>query len=227
MAATSTTIHRSSDGGQNWMRATISDSFAVPIQGLAAGPGVLVASATRWVNSTGKPVLLVSTDGLHWTATAETPSLPASTVLVYADRAFHSITRSTGNLWRSGALPTLTAGYESWRARIFGEAPSSEPQADPDGDGASNLAEYFAGTDPLSATTRPEFATKLTAGSLSLAVPRSPDVTDVHVRFETSIDLSNWTDVGVTVSELPAAIVGTVELDSPRRFLRARLELLK
>jgi hypothetical protein len=40
--------------------------------------------------------------------------------------------------------------FADWALRIFGTS-SVDPNADPDHDGASNLQEFLAGTDPLSA----------------------------------------------------------------------------
>lgn len=73
------------------------------------------------------------------------------------------------------------------------------PDADPDGDGATNLDEARAGTEPMVATSRfAAVAGRGTAGDVSLRWHGEPGK---HYRVETSLDLRNW-------SAVPGAYVG-------------------
>lgn len=109
-----------------------------------------------------------------------------------------------------------------WQTTHFGNAtdPLAAPGADPDGDGASNLAEFHAGTDPSSDSSRPWITLRL------------PTEDTVHLEWssaaghvfsvEESSDLVSWT---VTLPEVLAVDVTTaVELtrgpDAPQGYYR-------
>ena len=65
------------------------------------------------------------------------------------------------------------------------------PEADPDGDGATNQAEALAGTDPAAATSRFVAVPQLDAsGNLVL---RWSGVVGKRYRIESTTDLHNWT----------------------------------
>ena len=65
------------------------------------------------------------------------------------------------------------------------------PEADSDGDGVSNRAESFAGTDPASTTSR--FASTPQLDATGNLVLRWPGVIGKHYRIESSADLRTWT----------------------------------
>lgn len=65
------------------------------------------------------------------------------------------------------------------------------PEADSDGDGVSNRAESFAGTDPASTTSR--FASTPQLDSTGNLVLRWPGVVGKHYRIESTTNLSTWT----------------------------------
>ncbi len=80
------------------------------------------------------------------------------------------------------------------------------PEADPDGDGATNLAEALAGTDPLSAGSRlASTPAHDPAGNLVLCWQ---GVAGKHYTIKSSTDLSTWTS-------LPETFTGTGEPFSP------------
>ena len=138
------------------------------------------------------------------------------------------------------------SGLMRWRLQHFGvisASGTSADDADPDGDGRANLAEYACGSSPLSADagsltiagTRAEGARKLT---LSFA-RQSPAVADTVV--EASSELTTWTPIATlargqdawsgaaTVIETAngalkqVTVEDTEALDAaPRRFLRVR-----
>ncbi len=223
-------IRHSTDGGRGFTAPPLaSNPWAT---GFARLHGVTLAVARDVANGYAAQNL-VSLDGAQWTA-LPTPAFAERRAVIALADSFLTV-GANGQIWQSAPLvaatppPAPVAGYASWRERHFAGEPSalSVPGADADGDGVSNLAEYLAGTDPRSAAEQPSLTPRVTAGELSLAVPRDPAVRDVRVRFETSTDLSTWTEAGVVVVDTPEESVGSVPLDTTHRFLRARLELVE
>lgn len=120
--------------------------------------------------------------------------------------------------------------YARWGTALFGGA--AEPQADPDGDGRSNLLEYALDGDPLTADR--------TAGDLSVVAGEGGDVglvqvvrrglPDIGWSFEYSDDLVDWRPMlgAASVSALDAQWLQRGVTDSgagTRRFYRAVLRL--
>jgi hypothetical protein len=62
------------------------------------------------------------------------------------------------------------------------------PFDDPDGDGANNLAEYAAGTNPLDSAVLPEISWRGNGWKLAM----NPDAKDVSRRIEVSENLKIW-----------------------------------
>lgn len=137
-------------------------------------------------------------------------------------------------------LPLL----ENWRLASFGSAAasvSSLPLADPDGDGASNLAEYAFGTNPLSAASNPAAPAPRvyvdTAGGrfLEFSFARRRDA-DARCQPQAASDLvaPTWAS-GLTQIGLPVAIDSDFETVThrdvvplsaeSRRFLRLQVTL--
>ena len=93
--------------------------------------------------------------------------------------------------------------YAAWRAANFGpndlvNDAVSGPDADADGDGISNLAEFYAGLDPhtvnSSAATQPT-AISVNATTFGLAFRESKNLPAGARTFYFSADLVNWTPV--------------------------------
>lgn len=215
-------IRHSTDGGG---RFTVASAFEIHAAGFATINGLYFAAAINR-NQSSAPLSLVSQDGVNWNAISA-PAFGERYAVIAVGTTFLSV-GANGEIWQSAPAPAEAGGYDNWRAARFSARPADgEATADADHDGASNLAEYLAGTDPLSASASPVFAPSLLAGEITLAVPRAAHVGDVLVRFETSTDLITWTDAGIVVIETPEEIIGTIDFDTARRFLRARLELIR
>jgi hypothetical protein len=117
--------------------------------------------------------------------------------------------------------------YVQWREQAFSSTLQGNPalvaeDADPDGDGLSNLLEYALGSSPVAADAdspgRP--LSQLIEGRLALDFPRSPARTDLDLVVEASADLVTWTPIarslagGTTVPLIPADQVVVSETGS-------------
>jgi hypothetical protein len=101
--------------------------------------------------------------------------------------------------------------YDTWRLRNFASnAAAGNPDADPDGDGRSNLLEYATASDPNSAMNPKAIEAGLEGGFLVLTVRKGPGAKDVRYEVEGSSNLGSWTP----------SLVTTLASDS--RMLRVR-----
>ena len=80
---------------------------------------------------------------------------------------------------------------DEWEMQYFGSI-SSTPSADADGDGASNLMEFLAGTIPNSSASVLRLSPNLSSGNLSVSVPT---VSGRNYRLFFSTDLQTWSFV--------------------------------
>ena len=124
--------------------------------------------------------------------------------------------------WISNALPAHRTYYQ-WRLAQFNsdDSPESEPNADADLDGADNLSEYLAGTNPRSGASF--LALEFTApGTLRFTVPANRPW-----QIESSTDLFNWSPLDVPgnngIPRNGAATVLNGLLPDTRRNFRLRL----
>lgn len=88
--------------------------------------------------------------------------------------------------------------YAEWALRIFGDANTPRDE-DLDNDGDDNEAEYLAGTDPKSGTTKSGGTlAPLPGGGLSITFPTA---TGKHYKIQrsTNLEQSSWTDVGTEI----------------------------
>jgi hypothetical protein len=127
--------------------------------------------------------------------------------------------------WITQSLPERES-YTEWRLALFGSdtSPAGESTADPDGDGATNSAEYLAGTAPLDGSSLLKPTIDVKAGLVSVSV----DVPENRIFYvETSTDLTTWTNWDVTGNNGMAVRAGRVELSGAwlgeRRFFRLKL----
>ena len=123
------------------------------------------------------------------------------------------------------------ASYDDWRRRYFEthDVPPGDQAAtaDADADGASNLTEYGAGTDPLSPADVPSAVS--TAGppvAFSFTIPNRPDV---QRGFQFSTTLATWTNDDTPDSVTPHAdgtSTHTWQIPQPPAHLFGRLRII-
>ncbi len=124
-----------------------------------------------------------------------------------------------------GIIPVIE-DYNTWAARIFGNAslPEAQSSADPDGDGSNNAAEHAAGTDPKD----PNSVLRILALTVQAqqAVLGWQSVSNRSYIIETSSGPEGpWSGVGGTVPGTGAATQAGINLTGgeAKRFYRVRL----
>jgi hypothetical protein len=90
--------------------------------------------------------------------------------------------------WITNDLPSYLT-FSHWQVAHFGStsAPGSAPDADPDGDGASNRLEYLTGTDPQAALSAWSIALQPDFESMSIVFPQ---IANRGFEVQASADLS-------------------------------------
>ena len=158
------------------------------------------------------------------------PTAPSATG-TYAIAASVTDPNHTGSAAGTLVIAATTTSYAAWCNANFTAAEQgaglADDNADPDGDGLSNLAEYALGTDPRQFT--PPLVATLDADGLSLTFTRPTNLPGLTYAAESSDGLGNWSPVPLEVLQ-----TGTVETlrardpfttgDPTRRFLRLRFE---
>ena len=136
----------------------------------------------------------------------------------------------------------VASGYPAWQLAQFGlnaGQPATLENADPDGDGATNLLEYALNTHPLRAATHDLPALDLTGTRAKLSFSRNLAATDVTLRVEAKSNLASspWTAIATRTEALGWTVTMGVIVDenaggfvivtdsaalavTPRRFLR-------
>jgi hypothetical protein len=140
------------------------------------------------------------------------------------DGASHEVSRGFDFLVAAAPDPLA-----EWAGTIPWAGADSSPDADPDGDGLPNLAEYALGTDPLSATERPGFEIMPLANSepLSITFRRTADP-DLLYEVLASDDLVSWDPVwrstGAENIAGPVTVRDAGPSDGqPARFMRLKI----
>jgi uncharacterized repeat protein (TIGR03806 family) len=127
--------------------------------------------------------------------------------------------------WISQALPARM-DYPGWRQQQFGSSnsPEGEPLANPDGDEATNQAEFLAGTAPRDGGSafRPAIAVGSNAVSMNFDLPALRSF-----QVETSTDLKTWTLWDVPGNDGLPVPGGHVSLSgqslAPQQFFRVKI----
>jgi len=135
---------------------------------------------------------------------------------------------------RFTAIKIPPSGYQLWRDEVFTpaqiDAGDAAPEADPDGDGLSNLLEYATAQSPLSPGQGPLNLSRMDAATLALQFERVADP-ELRYRIEATDDLeqSPWPDL-VFESSGSDNLAGRIELNQPlgpgQRFLRLQVDAL-
>jgi hypothetical protein len=116
-----------------------------------------------------------------------------------------------------------------WPQTNAGTAGGFEKQADPDGNGLSNITEFMLGADPRDSRTlvRPEFS--FNNGVLQLVATENKLASGLRYSLEQSADMKTWTPAAVTPeikSESPTRRVLSfpVKTLNPQLFLRLNIQ---
>ena len=173
----------------------------------------------------------------HWT-TAATPDLLMEPLINQnLDRRMDlTLTQMKDIGWQVIDIPFPNDSYATWAAQVFdaGETLIAETD-DVDGDGASNLEEYFFGSDPEDGSSRrfPEFVMEDGDPRLEIVVSKLPS--DLLFTLEISETLEGFENAvpGVDVRMLPPENNGmdserlAFEVVSPPARFFARLRIVK
>jgi hypothetical protein len=144
----------------------------------------------------------------------------------------------------------VTRRYSTWRKARFAWQDNfsalSEPSADADADGSSNLMEYAWATSPTDPSSRRQPTLTHEGQELRFVFWRDPHKTDLRLAVEISSDLQTWAEVASSTGGLPFQVVSlespgmsvaentstqpyvvtvTAPPDGPRRFFRISVGL--
>ena len=128
-----------------------------------------------------------------WTAQQQLMATPTAVSAFGEDEAgeLYAVGLGNGTIYKLSPIDSDADGLPNWwELAYFGGTTAAAPGADADGDGATNLLEYQAGADPLSAASTP--SVPLTKPSI--AIWRPP-----LARFSIDLDFDQQTDQKLTI----------------------------
>ncbi len=213
-------ILSSSDQGATFKRTGAALSY---LQCFARGNGVNLCCGM--INASN-PANMISSDGIVWRFLPNPPPQQRTGAAYFNGRFY--MAGQDGTIWRSGEMaPAAGAGYAGWAASRFPEGgPLAGPDADFDGDGLPNLAEYAGGSDPRDAQDHGGFTAQVAGDFFTMSIPKAGGVGDVACHVEYSADLGAWSGQGVQVVEDSSErLVARVPAAGRRGFLRAVFSL--
>ncbi len=167
-------------------------TFTAPAAGGATG---------TFPGSSGTATAVTDADGV-----AIAPAFTANGVL-----GSYTVNAATPDVAGSGAFALKNLNnFAGWQALHFtaeelADQGISGPDADPDGDGLTNLQECAAGTDP-NVPNIPGITVTVGAGTVALTFPQTLTVGGLSYSVETSTDLATWTPVTTTDSILSSGV---------------------
>jgi hypothetical protein len=144
---------------------------------------------------------------LSWAAgdmSSRTITVPitADSVAEDFEYTFISFTAYTGHVFTGehwyAAIGIHDTAFNEWRVGKMGSVVANStdaaPSADPDHDGISNILEYAAQTEPLSATSTFSPVITQSGGFPEMTFNRNPDALDLTYTVQVSDDLMIWHD---------------------------------
>jgi hypothetical protein len=191
--------------------------FGVNHDGLGNLRGYAWGANIGWVNfeNTGAPRVDLKTgdlSGCIYSANCGWISLSNASAYVQTDSMWPGLLATNG-------LPI------AWLLTCFGTT-NVDANADPDGDGMSNMQEYLAGTNPNDTNSSLRITAYTTApGGTSNALTWTSVLTRFY-RVQESLDLTapNWYDSGLGLISPDGAFTtrNTADTNAPIRFYRVR-----
>jgi hypothetical protein len=176
------------------------DDVAVTMENVAPGTLQITNNLAQAVYVLSGPV---SRSGRGWGITL-TNAPPGQYSILYGDLPFYQTPPAQTNVLVSGATIRFQGHYamqdananavsDAWERAYFGSLlPGNAAQTDADHDGASDYAEFVAGTNPTNATSRLGFTPALAEAQDTLRLTWTSQPGRAYA-IETSPDLRSWT----------------------------------